>query len=202
MLGNLRTFVGPLKARVANPLARLGINPNLVTVLAIPMAILAAYLLINQHPYLGFVVGTAASLLDFIDGEIARLQQRASAFGNYLEAMTDRVVETALLVGLSYFHPVLAAAALGLSLLVSYAKPRVGIVIVTDNRDWPGVADHSDRMVVILAAYLFFAWAPSLLTFLCLFCLVGFCQRIHYAHKLIEEAERQGNLLPYLQKDS
>lgn len=203
MLGNLRETLAPLKTKVATPLARAGISPNLVSFMAVPTSALAAYLLVYNHPLLAFVVGVSSSLFDFIDGEVARLQNRASAFGNYFEAMVDRMVETILMVGLAYFFPVLAASALGLSLLVSYAKPRVGLVIVTDNRDWPGVGDHSDRMVLILGGYLFLPWglAHYWLGALIALCLVGFIQRLLYARKLIDEAERDGNLLPYISAD-
>ena len=203
MLGRARPYFRGLKSLAARPLVALGVRPNLISAAAVPIAILAAYWCTEQRFLLAGFVAIFASLFDFVDGEVARQQGCASPWGNYFETIADRLVETSLLLGLVGYQPRLAGLALALAFLVSYSKARVGLVIITDNRDWPGMGDHSDRMVLIVAA-IFFAghsWLCSLaLISLCAMTLIGFGQRLRYAKRLIESAESEGQILPYLRE--
>lgn len=206
MIGQLRASVGPLKRLLALPLASVRVSPLAVTLAALPLSLASAALLVSGRPLAAVAVGCAASLTDFLDGAVARAQGRTSAAGNYLEAVVDRVVEIILLLGLAWFYPLPAACALAFSLLVSYAKPRVALVITTDNRDWPGLGDHCDRLLLILVAMLACAWpvqvlgqsgAAWVLWLLAAMAAVGAWQRVQYALSLVQEAEREGRLLPY-----
>ena len=126
---------------------------------------------------------------------MARASGQVSDYGNHLEAVVDRYVEAALLAGLSAHFPVLATAALGFSMLVSYIKARVALVIASDNSDWPGVGDRADRMVLLLLALLFLACGmpqPSVLSLVALTVIaaVGSAQRLKHSKLLIERAEK------------
>lgn len=193
-----------MKKRWARPIAKAGIHPNLVSLAAVPVTAVAAYWCSQGWFLAAGFLAIFASLFDFVDGEVARMQGRESNFGNYLETLSDRMVETCLFVGLATHFPRLACLGLALAFLVSYAKTRVGLVIVTDNRDWPGIGDHSDRMVLVIAA-VFFAGIPWLgratLALFCTVTLIGFIQRLFYAKRLIEEAESKDRLLPYLKTE-
>lgn len=207
VLSSLRSAVVPLKQALARPLAALGLPPNLLTLAAIPLALGAAWLVALDRPLVGLLLAVPASLVDFIDGEVARLQGRSSAFGNLLEAIVDRVVEGLLLASLVPFFPLAAAASLGLGFLVSYVKARTGLVVAADNRDWPGWGDHSDRILLALVAILLWGLglrlggvfaAEGALWLLAALSLVGVLQRLRYSRELIREAERSGDLLAYL----
>jgi phosphatidylglycerophosphate synthase len=203
MLSHLRKAVGPLKRRAAEPIARSGISPNLFTVLGIPLSVTAAWLFIHENPMLAFPLAVAAALIDFLDGEVARLQDKVTPFGNMFEAVVDRFVDSALLVALATRYPLAAACALGASFLVSYVKARTGLVIITDNHDWPGMGDRSDRVAFILMAWLLHALtlytlAVTILWLLTLVSLTGTVQRLLHARSLIRDAESNDALLPYL----
>lgn len=193
MLGHLRSTVAPLKRMLATPLARAGLHPNAVTLAAIPLALAAAWLVLEGRPLLALLPAVPAVLLDFVDGEVARLQGRVSPFGDLLEAVVDRVVEGLLLAALAVEFPLAAAGALGLSVLVSYIKARTGLVVPCDNSDWPGWGDHSDRVLLILAALVARGcWgapaAEAVLWTLVATALVGALGRLRYARRLIEAA--------------
>jgi len=200
MLGQLRATVNPLKKLLAAPLARAGIAPLTVTLAALPLSLASAALLLGGRPLAAAAVACAASLTDFLDGAVARAQGRTSAAGNYLEAMVDRVVEIILLLALGWFFPWPAAFALATSMLVSYAKPRVALVIPTDNRDWPGLGDHCDRLLLIVLAMASCAVSvtvpAALLWVLSGVASIGAWQRIRYALELVAEAEREQRVLP------
>lgn len=207
MLSKLRDAVAPVKRALAEPLVRLRVPPDVVSLCGIPLSLAALWLVLAERPVAAFLVATAAALVDFVDGEVARRQERASPFGNMFEAVIDRFVEAALLAALAPRHPLASVSALGLSGMVSYVKARTGLVIVSDNRDWPGIGDRSDRVVLILLAILLSGCAPGtlggmaaegMLWIVVAICAVGCVQRILHARALIREAERSGGLLPYL----
>lgn len=190
MLGRLRSTVAPLKRMLASPLARAGVHPDAVTLAAIPLALAAGWLVLQGHPLAALVPAVPAVLLDFVDGEVARLQGRVTPFGDLLEAVVDRVVEGLLLAALAVEFPLAAAASLGLSVLVSYVKARTGLVVPCDNRDWPGCGDHSDRVLMIVAALVARGcWGPGaaegVLWALAATAFVGVLGRLRYARLLI-----------------
>lgn len=205
MLSLLRQKVQPLREALARPIAATGVDPNLVTLLGVPLAVAAGALAAAEQPALALMVAVPTALVDFLDGPVARLSGRTTVFGNLLDAVVDRVVEAALLAGLSFRFPLAACLALGFSMVVSYVKARTGLVVVTDNREWPGFGDRADRMVLILISLLMLALGAPRLAELMLwlvasFSLVGLFQRLAYARALIGEAERNGTLLPYLKE--
>ena len=209
MLGKTREMWKPLTKAVAKPFASLGVPPNLFTFFGVILAIIAAYFISQEKLLEGAIFALLAVSIDLFDGEVARLQGKESLFGNYFETMIDKVVEIVLFIGAAFLFPLAAIFALAFSLLVSYAKPRVALVIITDNRDWPAIGEHAERMLIfILGLFLSYyshhlfgvhpletaLWVIAGLT------LIGSIQRIFYAKGLIEEAERKGNVLPYLKK--
>lgn len=198
MLGRARRHFEPAKASLGRLLGRWGLNPTWITVSGLGLALVASFLYHHQGPLAGALMGTLASLTDFVDGAVARYQNRQSAWGNYLEALVDRLVELTLLLTLIPDLGSIVAWALAASLFVSYCKPRVALVIPADNHDWPGIGDHSDRMVVLLLAMAACQWSLrlgqlgiALLTFMS---AVGAVQRIRYAYGLIATAERDRTL--------
>lgn len=207
MLGERRSEFDHLKLLVAKPLARTGMPPWVITLMGLPLGLTAAALLWRGHTFAALAVGIAASLTDFFDGTVARLQNRSSALGNYLEAIVDKIVELTLLLGLAVFEPWPASFAIAASMFIAYCKPRVALVVQTDNRDWPGLADHPDRMVLILIGFACHAIPGKLFGFSatgwCLWLLaalacLGAAQRLCFAARLIREAEQEGRLLEYV----
>ncbi len=207
MLGQIRSKSRGFAHLVAGPFAILGINPNLFSFVAVPFALAAAYFTQQQNFAYAFLLTGISVSIDLFDGAVAELQGRKTLFGNYFETMVDKVVEIILFIGAAFLHPIAAINALGFSMLASYAKPRVGLVIITDNRDWPAIGEHAERMVLLLVGLLLSALSVKVGTMkplelalwvIVFVTLIGTLQRIVYAKKLIGEAEKSGNVLPYL----
>ncbi|MEM4662527.1 MAG: CDP-alcohol phosphatidyltransferase family protein [Candidatus Diapherotrites archaeon] len=211
MLAALRKKTKPLTYFLARPFVMLGIHPNIVSFLAIPLILIAAYFIYMKSYLIATFFVLLAVMMDFIDGAVAELTKKKSYFGNYFETMIDKYVEMILIASFSFHYPVLSSLALGFSLILSYAKPRVALVIITDNRDWPGIGEHADKFVIILLFMLLASFVPHIFGFdaiemmlwvLIIVTFIGGVQRIIYAKKLIEEAQRKGKILPYLKKDA
>ena len=207
MLGGLRPHLREITTAVARPIARTGIRPNMLSFLAVPLAAGAGLLELNRHFLPALLLAALALSIDLIDGRVAEIQGRRTLFGNYFETLVDRMVDLLLVAPLVMHYPVASILALSLSMLVSYAKPRVGLVIITDNRDWPALGERPERVGLLLGGLLLSSlgvrvhgmdaleaclWITVAIT------LIGTVQRIVYARQLIDEAEREGTVLPYL----
>ncbi|HVZ02137.1 MAG TPA: CDP-alcohol phosphatidyltransferase family protein [Dongiaceae bacterium] len=81
----------PLVWLMVRPLARLRIHPNWVTLVSILFALAAVPLWASGHFISGFVLAYAMSVLDSVDGKLARLTFTDSELGNYLDHGLDMV---------------------------------------------------------------------------------------------------------------
>ncbi|MCX6799392.1 MAG: CDP-alcohol phosphatidyltransferase family protein [Candidatus Diapherotrites archaeon] len=194
---------------LAAPFIALGAPPLAVSLFAIPLAVIFAFFVAQRDFLLAFPFGLLAVLIDFVDGAVARRSNKSPVFGSYIDGVIDKVVDFILVGAFVFLFPFATVLALGCSFLASFAKPRVALVIITDNRDWPGIGERGDKLALLLAAVLVSAFLPTLfgaktmeigLLLVALISLVGFLQRIFYAKKLVAEAERKGTVLPYLKR--
>ncbi|MAG18392.1 MAG: hypothetical protein CL944_02880 [Candidatus Diapherotrites archaeon] len=209
MLGSLRPHTKAFTEAVAKPFAAIKFPPTLFTLLGPLLAIIAAFFIIQGQFLESFIIALFAVSIDMFDGSVARLQKKDSLFGNYFETMIDKLVEIILFLGTAFLHPLAAIFALAFSLLNSYAKPRVALVIITDNRDWPALGEHSERMLLLLAGIFLSIFSLDFfnlkileiaLWLIAVIAFIGSIQRMLFAKKLIKEAEQKGNVLPYLKK--
>jgi CDP-L-myo-inositol myo-inositolphosphotransferase len=90
----------PISTRLSMALSPLNLAPDLVSVLAFLTGLVAAGLLAAGQGVLGGVLTQLTSVLDGVDGEVARLQLRASPRGALLDGVLDRLGDAALIAGL------------------------------------------------------------------------------------------------------
>jgi phosphatidylglycerophosphate synthase len=81
----------PLVWAMVPPLARARIHPNTVTVISIVLTVLAVPLFATGHFWWGFICAYGMSVLDSVDGKLARLTFTDSAIGNILDHGLDIV---------------------------------------------------------------------------------------------------------------
>ena len=121
---------------VVDPLGKfflgLGITPNMMTTLGLLGNFLGAYFLSQGKLVLGGCLVLIMTPIDALDGTMARLRGDPSDFGAFVDSVSDRYAELAILGGLMYFFAMqgnalgstLAFAAAAGSVLVSYVKAR------------------------------------------------------------------------------
>jgi 1L-myo-inositol 1-phosphate cytidylyltransferase / CDP-L-myo-inositol myo-inositolphosphotransferase len=90
----------PISTRLSMALAPLRLSPDLVSFVAFALGLLAAILLAAGEGLLGGVTVQAASVVDGVDGEVARLQIRARPRGAMLDGVLDRLADVAIMAGL------------------------------------------------------------------------------------------------------
>ena len=90
----------PISTRISMALAPLRLSPDLVSFVALLLGVAAAMLLGLGHGVVGGILVHLASVIDGVDGELARLQQRARPAGALLDGVLDRLGDAAILAGL------------------------------------------------------------------------------------------------------
>lgn len=96
--------VRPVSRQLSGLLARTRISPNLVTAVSLATSLLASVLFaiaVRPMSLLAVALMYASLVLDCVDGELARLTDRGSRFGAWLDGFTDRIKEHLLIVGLA-----------------------------------------------------------------------------------------------------
>jgi archaetidylinositol phosphate synthase len=204
MISKVRGKIGLLQKVLAKPFIFLKINPNFISVFGLILALIGAYFVLQQNWIMAFLFFLLAPTMDLIDGHVARQLNKTSNFGNYFETMIDKMVDFVMLGSLVVFYPWQVVLAMGFSFLSSYAKPRVALIVITDNHDWPAIGEHADKLIILLLGILLAAldhnYLSETLLLIAIISAIGTIQRILYAKKLIHQAEKKGNLLPYIKK--
>ncbi len=119
-----------------NALSRLGVTPNMLTLLGFAGNVGAAVLAADGRFLATGIVMLAFSALDFLDGSLARATGRATPFGSVFDATMDRLSEAAVLFGLLWFfsdrgareEELLIFAAVVASMMVSYLRARAEVI--------------------------------------------------------------------------
>jgi phosphatidylglycerophosphate synthase len=153
--------------RVFEPPARwlgsIGISPSALTMATPILASVVAVWFVHTRAILPFcLLFAAVSLLDALDGALARATHRVTRFGAYLDAVCDRYVEAIemLAVAVVTGHWALMLVALSGSFLVSYAKARAGMELPVSNLEWPDLMERTERTILFLGGLALSALVP------------------------------------------
>ena len=121
---------------VENPvvllLRRLGLSPNLVTIIGLLISGVGAYFIGTGQWWIGGLVVLFAGIFDLFDGALARATNGESRFGALLDSTVDRLSEAIVLFGLLAYYlsrdhdigSILVYAAIIGSIMVSYLRAR------------------------------------------------------------------------------
>ncbi len=156
--------------------SRIPLSPNAWTALSLIVAIAGFLSLLQKDVLAAFFLFSASSLMDAIDGAVARVVGRVTRFGAYLDGITDRLVELLLLLGLmfvgipdfalpSYFW---LALLIFFSVFVSYARAYAdhrGAVSKSQIDSMGGAFERAERLMVMLAGLLLYQISAVYLTY-------------------------------------
>jgi CDP-diacylglycerol--glycerol-3-phosphate 3-phosphatidyltransferase len=149
------------RGRIARPLARLGVSPNLLTVSSFVCGAGAGAAFAFDRIFVAWILVVLSGLLDMIDGRVAELSGRTSRFGAILDSTLDRYAEFALFGGLVWRFrsggiALLAALALTGSIMASYTRARAEGLGVECRE---GLAQRPERFAAVgTAAFFGFAF--------------------------------------------
>ena len=90
----------PVSTRLSMLLAPLGIHADVLSVVSASIGVLGAWLLARGSGVAGALLVHGSSVLDGVDGEVARLRLRAGPRGALLDGVLDRLVDSGVVVAL------------------------------------------------------------------------------------------------------
>ena len=161
-----------LNRRFSRPIARLltptPITPNQISLFAFLVAVGAAALFWQGHNIWAGVAVQASSIIDGVDGDLARSKSMTSLFGGFFDALLDRYADALILAGLGYWAftyqagagqtttTILAGAAIVGSLMISYSRARAEATFGQPFEGLPGALASRDlRLLVIMLGAIF-----------------------------------------------
>lgn len=114
---------------------KIPLTPNHVSVISFILGMSSALLYILGMPIPAAIMVQVSSIIDGVDGELARLLSLSSKVGAFLDAMLDRLVDIAVITSLTYYVYesgivdaklliIISMLALSGDLLVSYLHAR------------------------------------------------------------------------------
>ena len=167
-----------LASRSIAGLTRTHVTPNALTTAGVSLCALASVLVFFEYRsepffWLGAVFFVAGSLLDILDGALARAGGKTTPFGAFMDSTTDRMSEAFMLGAIalvlvrdgSELGVGLTVAAIAGSFLVSYTRARAEALGL---RGDVGIGSRAERVVVITAGLVLAPWVPLELAILVL----------------------------------
>ena len=191
-----------LASRSVLGLTRTRITPNALTTSGVLLCGAASILVLGESRneilfyWLGALVFVIGSLLDILDGALARAGGKTTPFGAFLDSTTDRVSEGFMLTAIAYVlarhhHPVFVAVAVACvagSFLVSYTRAKAEALGL---RGDVGIGSRAERVVVITAGLVLAPWGvlPWSLVLLACTAWISVGQRVLHVRKQLMEAD-------------
>ena len=158
-----------LASRSVTSLAQTRVTPNALTTAGVTLCIAAAVLVPFENRnellfyWLAAVVFVVGSVLDILDGALARAGGKSTPFGAFLDSTTDRVGEGAMLAAIALVFAragndtavVFTVVAVGGSFLVPYVRAKAEALGL---RGDVGLGSRAERVVVITAGLVLAPW--------------------------------------------
>jgi phosphatidylinositol phosphate synthase len=158
-----------IASRSVTGLARTRITPNALTTAGVTLCLAAAVLVPFEsrdkllYYWLGASVFVVGSILDILDGALARAGGKSTVFGAFLDSTTDRVGEGAMLAAIALVFAragndiavVFTAIAVAGSFLVPYVRAKAEALGL---RGDVGLGSRAERVIVITGGLVLAPW--------------------------------------------
>lgn len=186
-----RALTGRVTGAAGRALHRLGIHPDVITVLGLVGVFIACVFVARGQLHLGGVILLIGLPLDALDGAVARAMGRKDRRGGVLDSTLDRVADGLLFSALAYYFAdrgelssmTLALTSLIASFVVSYVRARAGEAGLAVRI---GLLDRMVRVFILLFALLVPPLLIPALWVLALGSIVTSVQRLWYVYKHLD----------------
>ena len=160
---NARRSVARIIDPVAKLLLRLKVTPDGITWFGCGATVVISFAFLAQGKFLiGALLFGLFSLIDLLDGTMARMLGTAGPWGAFLDSTLDRVSDSAVICALIYFYVnsevsqrnvvvIAGIVSLVMSLLTSYARAKAESL---DAQCTVGIAERAERNLIIWIALL------------------------------------------------
>ena len=155
--------------RAMSGLARTRVSPNALTAAGVTLCAVAAVLAYFEYRneilffWLGAGIFVLGSILDILDGALARAGGKTTPFGAFLDSATDRVSEGFMLGAIALIESrngntaslAFTVAAIAGSFLVSYTRAKAEILGLRGNM---GIGSRAERVALITVGLVLAPW--------------------------------------------
>lgn len=158
---------------ILEPIAeRVDMKPNTLTFVSLLFAALAGICFYFSHEFPFFLLITplfilANGFLDALDGKVARLRNKESKKGDFIDHAIDRFADVFIVGGVAvspWCTPLVGAVAISAMLLTSYMGTQAQAVGY--GREYGGILGRADRLVILILApliqYALFAYDANI----------------------------------------
>jgi len=203
VMETIREFVGTQLRRTFAPvlsaLRWLKVTPNEVTIAGTILNVAAAALVVTDHLIYAGIVVLVAGCFDMLDGALARLAEKVTPFGAFLDSTLDRVSEGVILAAIAYLlasqgravDAALVVLALLGGVLVSYTRARAESLGVECK---VGLMSRPER-VILLALGLFFNVLSYVIYIMLVLTVFTVVQRVVHTYRQLSNRKRQGGFV-------
>ena len=174
-------------------LGRLGLTPNVVTVLGLGVQGIVSWLILDGRLFAAALVAVLAALADGFDGAVAKARGMSSRFGAVLDSTTDRLTDALYFLPIAWLYAVdpdiaerdepwvgaLALTALVFSFLISYVRARAEGMGFDAK---VGIAERAERLILLVLG-LAFDQVPAALVVLTVLTVITFLQRLVHVYR-------------------
>jgi archaetidylinositol phosphate synthase len=150
---------------IAKSLLKAGFTPNSMTIIGFTLSVIAAFFYYTRIQFWYIWIATAmligSGICDTLDGIMARLSNKVTSFGNFLDSVIDRYSDVIIICAIMLATPNnIAWSFLGMgnlawgflalfgSLLVSYIRAKaesLGVQLAS-----VGIAERPERMLILV----------------------------------------------------
>jgi CDP-diacylglycerol---glycerol-3-phosphate 3-phosphatidyltransferase len=146
---------------VGRAFARLGVTPNMATLIGFGLNVIVALVLASGQPRVAGALLLLASAFDMVDGAIARATGNYTSFGGFLDSTVDRYSEIVVYIGLlvwlnttdnDHLGSLLVLIAAAGALMISYARARAEAI---GYKASVGLVARPERVVLLALCLIF-----------------------------------------------
>ena len=192
MLNNLRDSLQPHLEKIGRGFASTGISPNGWSCIGLVFAFVSAFIYglnVEFSLIIGGVVLLVAGFFDIVDGQVARVSQKITKSGGFLDSIFDKIAEVAIFLGIlvgGFAEPYLVFLAITFSLLVSYTRSKAESLGV--KLQGIGIGERAERLLVIAIVGIigFMEYAVIIVIIIA---AITFIQRIIVTAKALKEPD-------------
>ena len=181
-----------INRRLSDPIARIltktRVTPNQISWTAFGIAFLSFISFILDQNIVGGILAQLSSIIDGVDGSLARLKGSTSTFGGFLDSMLDRYADILIILGLTLWslshetYPGIWLAgffAITGTICTSYSRARIGSEHHTlFDRGLQSLASRDVRLFIIMVG------AMAYQAYFCLI-IIAFLTNVIVIYRLI-----------------
>ena len=157
MLYKKREYFSKLSKRIGIMFSRFPLSPNQWTLLGLLLTLITFYFLIENEFLIASIIFAFTAFIDIIDGAVAKVNNKTSALGAYLDTITDRYVEFIIISALFFIeYPSLIFSdkawllfLLFGSLMTSYSISAAHEEGVEERKLRGGILERAERMMLL-----------------------------------------------------